>query len=560
MAPAATDKPTLPAPTNTMAPTATTRPTVPPAPAATQAAVEPVELAGLPLPTERGALFAASGVCAICHTNMRDESGADVSIGDFWRATMMANAARDPYWRASVRGEVLANPDYQAIIEDKCATCHMPMARFTQAAGGGQGQILGGLDDPENALHALAVDGVACTLCHQIEETDLGQPSNFSGGYVINTDLPQGERLNFGPFPVGRAQANLMQASSGFIPVESQHVRQRDFCATCHMLYTPYVDAQGQIAGEFPEQMPYLEWVYSGYRNQQTCQDCHMPQAQGGVVLSTTGGPARSPFARHVFVGGNTFIHRVFQQFGDEMAVTASGVHFGATIERVLDQLQNRTATVALENVSLSGSSLSAEVVVQSQVGHKFPSGFPARRAWLHLSVRDTSGQVIFESGAAGADGLIAGNDNDADAGAYEAHHETITAPEQVQVYEAIMGSTEGEVTTTLLRAASYLKDNRLLPQGFDKAVRQDDVAVRGAALEDADFVGGGDRVRYVVDVGAAQGPFTLKVELLYQSIGYRWADNLRRYEAPEVDDFMRYYEAVPNLPVLVASTVIEVQ
>jgi hypothetical protein len=455
---------------------------------------------------------------------------------------------------------VLANPAYQAVIEDKCATCHMPMARFTQAAGGGQGQIFGGLDDPENALHALAVDGVACTLCHQIEETDLGQPSNFSGGYVINTDLPQGERLSFGPFPVGRARADLMQASSGFVPVRSQHVQQRDFCATCHMLYTPYVDAQGQIAGEFPEQMPYLEWVYSSYRDQQTCQDCHMPQAQGGVVLSTTGGPPRSPFSRHVFVGGNTFIHRVFQQFGDEMAVTASGAHFGATIERVLDQLQNRTATVALENVSISGSSLSAEVVVQSQVGHKFPSGFPSRRAWLHLSVRDAGGQVVFESGAVGADGLIAGNDNDADAGAYEAHYETITAPGQVQVYEAIMGNTEGQVTTTLLRAASYLKDNRLLPQGFDKSVRQEDIAVRGAALEDVDFVGGGDRVRYVVDVGAARGPFTLEVELLYQSIGYRWADNLRRYEASEVEDFMRYYEAVPNLPVLVASVTAEVQ
>jgi len=570
--------PVPPEPTDTAAPTASPEPTLAPPmdvllptaePVATDAepaAVPLPELAGLPLPTGRGELFANSGVCASCHTNMVDESGADVSIDTFWRSTMMANAARDPYWRAAVRGEVLSNPDYEAIIEDKCATCHMPMTRFTRATKGEQGKVFddfvpyGDSDDPEGDLHALAIDGIACTLCHQIKETDLGQPSNFSGGYVIDTDLPQGERLNFGPFPVGRAQANLMQMSSGFVPVESQHVRQRDFCATCHMLYTPYVDAQGEIAGEFPEQMSYLEWVYSGYRDEQTCQDCHMPHAQGGVTLSMTGGKLRSPFARHVFVGGNTFIHRVFQQFGDEMAVTASSANFEATIERVLDQLQNRSAAIALEKVALSDSLLTAEVTIESQAGHKFPTGFPSRRAWLHLSIRDAGGQVVFESGAVGGDGLIADNDNDADPAVYEPHYEVINAPGQVQIYEAIMGNTEGEVTTTLLRAALYLKDNRLLPQGFDKSVFNEDVAVRGGAMADADFVGGGDRVQYAVDLGAAEGPFTVEVELLYQTIGYRWADNLRRYEAPEIEDFIRYYEAVPNLPVVVASATVEVE
>ena len=47
-----------------------------------------------------------------------------------WRSTMMANAARDPYWQASVRREILDHPKLTAAIEDKCATCHMPMARY----------------------------------------------------------------------------------------------------------------------------------------------------------------------------------------------------------------------------------------------------------------------------------------------------------------------------------------------------------------------------------------------------------------------------------------------
>ena len=45
--------------------------------------------------------------------------------------------------------------------------------------------------------------------------------------------------------------------------------------------------------------------------------------------------------------------------------------------------------------------------------------------------------------------------------------------------------------------ASRYLKDNRLLPHGFDKRTAEPDIAVHGAALDDPDFTGAGDRVRY---------------------------------------------------------------
>ena len=88
-----------------------------------------------------------------------------------------------------------------------------------------------------------------------------------------------------------------------------------------------------------------------------------------------------------------------------------------------------------------------------------------------------------------------------------------------------------GRVTTGLLAAVRYLKDNRLLPRGFDKRTAPADCAVRGDAADDPDFQGGGDRVVYRVDVppGAA-GPLRIEVELLYQPIAFRWAHNLDRY------------------------------
>jgi hypothetical protein len=134
-----------------------------------------------------------------------------------------------------------------------------------------------------------------------------------------------------------------------------------------------------------------------------------------------------------------------------------------------------------------------------------------------------------------------------------------IDSPEQVQIYEAILGDVDGGVTTTLLRGAGYLKDNRLLPVGFDKGNMEADVAVYGGAAEDASFAGGSDQVTYQVSLGDAAGPFTVTVELLYQSIGYRWAQNLAQYSAPEPERFLGFYEAVPNLPVVVTNDVAEV-
>jgi hypothetical protein len=436
------------------------------------------------------------------------------------------------------------------------------MARFTASEGGLETGVLDdGFLDPEHALHALAVDGVSCTLCHQIEETGLGTPGSFSGGYSIDVERPAGERLIYGPFPAAEDPAAVMQDVSGYLPVQGPQTTQSELCATCHTLYTPYVDADGEVAGVFPEQMVYLEWQHSDYAERETCQDCHMPPAQGGVRLSSVGGgPPRSPFGQHLFVGGNTYVLKLLQTFGEEWAVTASSEDFQRKIDQTLEQLQGRTATVSVEEAQMADSRLTMVVAVESQVGHKLPTGYPARRLWLHVTVKDAADTVIFESGAVNRDGSIVGNENDSDPAMYEEHYEEIVSPDQVQIYEAILENVEGAITTGLLEAKGYRKDNRLLPAGFDKGTADDDIGVYGGAAVDEDFEGGGDRIRYAIDLTDAQGPLTVAVELLYQSIGMRWAENLRRHEAPEIAGFLSSYEAVPNEPVVVAKTTVNVE
>jgi len=171
---------------------------------------------------------------------------------------------------------------------------------------------------------------------------------------------------------------------------------------------------------------------------------------------------------------------------------------------------------------------------------------------WLHITLKDRNGRAIFESGRLNPDGSITGNDNDADANRFEPHYTEVTRPDEVQIYEDIMVGADGNVTTGLLNALRFVKDNRLLPRGFDKKTATPDIAVHGEAANDPDFGPSGDTVRYSMPVNAAEGPFTVEAELWYQPIGFRWAMNLKKYDAKEPKRFVGYYEAASDASAVV--------
>ena len=220
--------------------------------------------------------------------------------------------------------------------------------------------------------------------------------------------------------------------------------------------------------------------------------------------------------------------------------------------------MRTRAATLSILGSQRTATGLELTLDVSSTTGHKLPTAYPSRRAWLHVVVRDAAGRAVFESGAARPDGSIAGNDNDADAQRFEPHHDVVASPDEVQIYEAIMVDARDAVTTGLLKGVRFVKDNRLLPRGFDKRTAEPDFAVRGAAADDTDFVGGGDRVRYRIALAEGErGPLTVEAELLYQSISYRWAENLRGYSAEETQRFGRYYaeNAAASAAVIAVAT-----
>jgi hypothetical protein len=485
-------------------------------------------------------LFATSDDCVACHNGLRTNDNEDVSIGRMWRSTMMANSARDPYFHAGVRREVMDHPSLSAAIQDECAGCHMPMLQRAAHADGRTADLLAQLPiraGSERPDHRLAADSVSCTVCHQITSDRLGTRESFNGRFAL---VPPGSepRQAFGPFTVDRGRTRIMRSVTTFQQTEAAHVRDSALCATCHTLYTEARDASGRIVGEMPEQMNFQEWQHSAFYGEgRSCQSCHMPEVAGRTRIASVLGEQREGLSRHLFVGGNFFMLRMLDRFRDELGVEATTGEFEATSRATIRQLEGDTARFTLRTARDAGHVI-AEVSVRNLAGHKFPTGYPSRRAWLHLTARDGQGRVLFESGAVGADGAIAGNDNDADAAAFEPHYDEIQRPDQVQVYETIMADPGGTVTTGLLRASQYLKDNRLLPRGFDKATAHADIAVHGAAGGDADFIAEGDRVRYLLPPDAV----AVEVELRYQPIGFRWAMNLRAYDAPEPRRFLQYF------------------
>lgn len=492
-------------------------------------------------------LFVHSQDCVACHNNLTAATGEDVSIGTSWRSTMMANSARDPYWQAGVRRETIDHPSHGADIQDECAACHMPMAQRHARAANRKGEVFAFLP---LARHAdtqdgrLAADSISCTVCHQISPDKLGTRDSFNANFVIRPTPVGSPRLIYGPYAVDAGRKTIMRSVTGYEQVEAPHIRQSELCASCHTLITTAFGPGGEVVGSLPEQMNYQEWLHSDFnREARSCQSCHMPAAPGPLRIASVLGDQRDSLARHSFVGGNAHMLRILNRYRTELSVAASPSELEATARATIRQLQQDTASLDISRPAVEDGRLRFAIHVRNHTGHKLPTGYPSRRVWLHVTVRDAGGATVFESGAVDAKGAIFGNESDDSPTRFEPHYREITAGDQVQIYEPILGDPSGSPTTGLLRATAYLKDNRLLPRGFDKTTAPADVAVFGEARADEDFEGGGDRVRYAVAVSSA-GPFIIDVELVYQSIGFRWAHNLEPYDAPEPKAFLDFYDA----------------
>lgn len=515
------------------------------------------------IPIDSSILFPNAKLCSGCHGKDPNglasitSNGTDVNVYDDWRSSMMANSAKDPFWRAKVRHEMLANPAHSVELQDKCTSCHAPTGHY-QAKLKNHAEFYTLAD-----LYAdtLGLDGVTCQACHAQAPGPNG--SLHSGALNFDTNYI---RVAYGPYET--VFAPPMHEFVGITPKYGEHISDAGLCAGCHTLITKSVDANGAYTGNtFVEQATYHEWLNSRYDKDEdniTCQSCHLPQIPDAVVISSNYAflISKFPYGLHEMAGANTHMLKLMRDNRDQLGITALPEHFDSTIAATLRMLQEKSLDVTLETGVLNGDTARFSLALHNKAGHKFPSGYPARRAWVEFVVLSATGDTLFHSGETDAQYRLA--DEDAN---YEPHHQTINRPDQVQIYELTPGDVTGQFTNVLERAHYALKDNRLTPEGF----RMDDPAydttlIAGHALTDPDFNrdaqgeegSGTDVLHFAIPVNGYTGAWRVEARVWYQSLPLKWLDPMFAFQAPEIQAFETMFNASDRSPVLVGEKVLE--
>lgn len=499
---------------------------------------------------------ATADVCAECHENadgataMRLSDGTAVGPYDLQHASVMGNAGRDPLFFAVLAAESARVDAGPGAVEAVCFRCHAPMAVAEARETGAPLVDAQTLRTGDGTAETLGRDGVGCVSCHRMADDGLETPGRWTGQFLLD-DAGQVFGPHADPF------SHPMEMHTGWTPVEAEHITDSRLCASCHTLQTHTLVDGAFTDGTFLEQATWLEWRASGFAEEgegaASCQDCHMRtvEADGGAIHTRIARrpdgsdfppvSPRSPYGLHDQVGGNTLLLTLLRDHADVLQPRADGAALDRTLAATREML-GTAATVEVLSAARVEGGLVAEVAVHNHTGHKLPTGYPSRRSWLRLVVRDADGAEVFVAGAVDGQGRMldasgAVLPSEVAGGPAPVHVTTIGPEGRVPVYGVTMLDAEGAPTWRLLSAAEMGRDTRLLPRGWDPARAETEVGSLAPAglAGDADFVAGGDRVQVALPSLGGPGPHSLEVSLLHQPLAARFAAELATEAQPEV-------------------------
>ena len=471
--------------------------------------------------------------------------------------------------------------------------------------------------DPYSLYGSLSRDGISCMVCHQIVDNGEPLIDIATGKFNVSApgefEKQDGRNISWIYGPYEDVSTHPMLEGLGMRPKYSSLIKESKLCSSCHTVYLPVFKENGQPVADSKdptgtkhvyEQATYLEWQNSAYQNEvspagsdvRTCQSCHMPTTfpydESGKALTNLQvanvqdqsypeadhlAPfdslfvaRRDTFHRHTLLGINQFGLEMFNQFDSLLGIYKVDYMTGAPIipqaihaSQVL--ASQNTARVEVNNHELSGNKLRADVQVTSLVGHRFPSGVGFRRAFLEFLVKDANGNVVWASGRTNSLGVILGPDGkplpteffdvDPKTGkqSYQPHHKVITRQDQVQIYQELVKNYEGKFTTSFISIYEHVKDNRLLPKGWQKnppAIKdpkqREATWPVGGASKDKDFTGGGDLVSYQITLPEGVKAASVEAALYYQSIPPYYLKD--RFETAKGSSGQRLYYLASNL------------
>jgi hypothetical protein len=471
--------------------------------------------------------IADSTDCYTCHAGYDQVK----EPGRPWAASMMGQAARDPFFFA---GLAIANQD-AAFAGEYCIRCHSP-----------GGWLSGHSADPTGAqLTSVDKQGVSCNFCHRmvdpVYKAGVSPAEDQAVLAALSAIPPNPHTANFVVDPQDRRRGPLQLSQSFFFHqwLQSPFHTTSNMCATCHDLSNPLYTKQsdgtyalnaldtphptGSKFDMFPVERTYSEWANSTFAQGpvnvngrfggtlaavSSCQDCHMPQATG---KSATQGPTRTDLPQHHFNGGNTWVLSAIRSLYSDSDTLLSQSTVDDANARATAMLQN-AADLAL-SVGPGGAGPLVKARVTNWTGHKLPTGYTeGRRMWVNVQFLNASNAIVAERGAYNS---TTGALTTSDTKVYEARLGLDAAA------SAASGVPAGESFHFVLNNI-WILDNRIPPMGFTNAAfaavqaqPQNYAYADGQNWDDTSFV-------------APAGATSAKVTLYYQTVTKEYAEFLR--------------------------------
>lgn len=539
------------------------------------------------------------------------DAGIDLSPWGEWRFSMMGLGGRDPIFHAQLESEMSyskgQSPWTPEKIQDTCLKCHSAMGqRQFHLDKENEGKLFSQAHVFSKTKYGgLSRDGISCTVCHQMEDNSHEKLLNIATGNFKTIPVKNGKNTIQGPYDDVKTWP--MEHSLGMTPRGSDFMKKGRVCASCHTVHLPVINEKGEaltegstiIAGGTFEQATYPEWVNSKYYPLNTCQTCHMPDHYGDEENKMIGKIAniqdadfpkgqaihddktdkfaahymtndenikinKKPYRRHALQGINLFALEIFNQYSDILGLNQASYmtyNKNGLKHAILEgnkMAKEKTAKLEILEKNYADGILSLKIKVTNLAGHKFPSGVGFRRAFLEVKADSWC------SGCTNSIGVILGenkkplpsefNEN----GQYQKHHQIITSANEAQIYEELVKDEKGNFTTSFLRIHEHVKDNRLLPIGWEKGGPSNKEGISKEqflhatnpgheAIKDADFTdgSGSDTIEYKISL--KDKPKKVEATLYYQAIPPRFLND-RFKAAPEGPHTQRLYYMVTHL------------
>ena len=231
-------------------------------------------------------------------------------------------------------------------------------------------------------------EGVGCVACHRITKAD----SFGNASYTV--ELNNRKKYHFEDSYSKFAQYLGEKFINANPTVHKQSYSKKiykksSYCASCH-------DESSPITGK-KIVSTFKEWEQSPYNNpkdtkkHKDCIDCHMTYLENGKFSpksghSTDGGEIKKDIKVHYFSGSNHFLSGLKSKENENQTIQLL-----KTAAKLDVDIKDNKIYVGVKNIG---------------AGHHLPTGVADfRELWLDITLKESSGKVVFSSGKLKDDG-----------------------------------------------------------------------------------------------------------------------------------------------------------